>query len=68
MIPSSLRAGMVFFDDLEACRPNKKIGNIGGAVRAAPPIPAFPYSLEDPSEPGFLKMLSRPSATFPDPE
>ena len=30
--------GMVFFDDLEACRPNKKIGNIGGAVRAAPPI------------------------------
>lgn len=38
MIPSSLRAGKVFFDDLEACQQNQKIGNIGGAVRAAPPF------------------------------
>lgn len=29
---------MVFFDDLEACQQNQKIGNIGGAVRAAPPF------------------------------
>ena len=26
MIPSSLRAGMVFFDNLDACRPNQKTG------------------------------------------